>query len=125
MDVFFRFSDKPFWIQVTVRQILMLRPCSVKELWLVTLKFVGIRNGVLTIPTKNIYCRQLLCCQDPIAINVASFITRLCQFKWTFESEPRALVTHPGVSQGQHSHVDGTKEVIVFTSTVASGSIGN
>jgi len=55
MDVFFRFLDKDLWIQVTVERILALSPCSVKELWRATLKSVGSRTGVLTIPTKKIY----------------------------------------------------------------------
>jgi hypothetical protein len=55
MDAFFRFLDKRFWIQVTVNRILVLSPCSVKELWRATLKSVGSRAGVLTILTKKIY----------------------------------------------------------------------
>ena len=53
MDAFFRFSDKCFWIRVAVSRILVLSPCSVKEIWRATLKSVGSRTGVLTISTKK------------------------------------------------------------------------
>src|ERR1700674_3329639 len=79
MDAFFRFSEKHFWIQVTVNRILVVSRYSITALWRETLESNGSRTEVLTNPTKNVYCRQLLCChcqpkslpaaKDPVFVN--------------------------------------------------------